>query len=346
MGAAPSPQARAPVASVHSATAVEDRSDGIVRIAVQVAGAIRHRFGARSPREASRARQPRGISAGVVISREPPTSGRCLTRPKRPWARRRCVVLLAPLGLACEPDLAIGETTCWHDAAPDGGRDPEPRPPPDAPVPSPWSTGYESGFCDFLRQAGYCYVNTEASHEIVREPVHSGRYAAAFTVSSDDALDALQARCVRWGVLPEAASYEAWYFVPSAASDLVTWNLFHFEGWTGTTPRRLWDVSIESASGEPRLFVYDFLRDIALVPATAPAVPLGRWFRIRFFWRRAADATGAIGLYQDEQMVVEREGIVTDDTERGEWYVGNFTDGLTPRESTVYVDDVSIRSSP
>lgn len=237
----------------------------------------------------------------------------------------------------------MGETTCFSDLSPEGGRDPEPRPPPDAPVPMPWATGFEGGFCDFLRQAGYCYVNTEASHAIVRAPVRSGKFAAAFSVSSDDAVDALQSRCVRWGVLPAEAYYGAWYYIPAYAENALTWNLFHFEGWTGETPRRLWDVSIASSGGELRLYVHDFISGVARMPPSGRTIPLGRWFHVSFYLRRAAGATGGIALYQDGELLLELDAVVTDDTERGEWYVGNFADELVPAESTVYVDDVTIR---
>ncbi len=221
-----------------------------------------------------------------------------------------------------------------------------PRQPPDAPVQSPWATGFESGFCDFLRQGGYCYVNTEASHEIVRSPVHSGRFAAAFTVSSDDAVDALQSRCVRWGVLPESATYSAWYYVPAFAENTLTWNLFHFEGWIGDTHHYLWDVSIDSSSGELRLYVQDFLRSMKLTPPGTRSLPLGSWVHVEFYLRRASDATGAFGLYQDGQTLLEEANLITDDSERAEWYVGNFADELAPAESTVYLDDVAIRPTP
>ena len=35
-------------------------------------------------------------------------------------------------------------------------------------------------------------------------------------------------------------------------------------------------------------------------------------------------------------------GLVTDPTDWGQWYVGNWADNLTPPASTVYVDDVTI----
>ena len=62
-----------------------------------------------------------------------------------------------------------------------------------------------------------------------------------------------------------------------------------------------------------------------------------------FRLRRAADATGSIALYQDEQLVVQADSIVTDDSASAHWYVGNLAAALSPSDYTLYVDDVSIR---
>jgi hypothetical protein len=37
---------------------------------------------------------------------------------------------------------------------------------------------------------------------------------------------------------------------------------------------------------------------------------------------------------------------VTDPTDWGQWYVGNWADSLVPPASTVYVDDVTIGLAP
>ena len=42
----------------------------------------------------------------------------------------------------------------------------------------------------------------------------------------------------------------------------------------------------------------------------------------------------------------EQTGIVTDTTDFGQWYVGNYVHQLTPPESTLYVDDVTILPAP
>ncbi|MBN1611565.1 MAG: hypothetical protein JW940_33330 [Polyangiaceae bacterium] len=93
---------------------------------------------------------------------------------------------------------------------------------------------------------GYCYSPNAASYGIVTSPVHSGDYAAAFTVSSDPDRPGRQTRCVHAGVLPESAYYSAWYFIPEDRDSRGTWNLFHFQGGAGPEEplHGLWDLSL------------------------------------------------------------------------------------------------------
>jgi hypothetical protein len=61
------------------------------------------------------------------------------------------------------------------------------------------------------------------------------------------------------------------------------------------------------------------------------------------FLKRASDATGEVQVYQDGVSVVHQTGLVTDNNSQwGQWYVGNLGTNLTPPESTLYVDDVTI----
>jgi hypothetical protein len=76
--------------------------------------------------------------------------------------------------------------------------------------------------------------------------------------------------------------------------------------------------------------------------STAPPIPIGQWFHLEVYFKRASDATGEITLWQDSAMAVHLTGLVTDPTGWGQWYVGNLADHLVPPASTVYVDDVTI----
>lgn len=249
---------------------------------------------------------------------------------KQPWAALAVSLALT----ACESELVVGRWSCNPD---------------DAAISSetlqlPWSTGFESEFCDFEGTGGFCYAAPLAKYELVTSPVRSGRYAAAFRVRSD-ADDAHQTRCVLQGVLPEAAYYGAWYFIPQSATNNALWNLIHFRSGDPAAQEGLWDVSLESrADGTLALFVFDFIRGVVHRPAQPKAVPIGAWFHLELYLRRALDASGEVTLYQDGEKVVEIKDLVTDRSRWGQWYIGNLATGLSPAESVVYVDDVTIRS--
>lgn len=257
------------------------------------------------------------------------------------------VVLVCVSG-ACEPKLVVGKVVvkeeCEVPGEPDGGAGASSEP---LEIPVPWSTGFETGFCDFA-QFGYCYDRPGASYAVVSEPVHEGRGAAEFTVTSSPAEP--QARCVLRGTMPRDAVYGAWYYVPELAQNNANWNLFHFRsGAPGALPadmHGIWDVSLRNGpDGSLQLYVLGFDR-VTRIPDPAPPIPIGAWFRIQFRLKRAADGTGAIALYQDGELLVDEVPAATDDGEFGEWYVGNLATGLMPRVSTIYVDDVSITATP
>ncbi len=191
-------------------------------------------------------------------------------------------------------------------------------------------------------------TDAPASFEIVTSPVRTGRRAAAFTVRTD--LGGAQSRCFVDGVLARDARYGAWFYLPSDVDAVEgNWNLFHF---LGDRPEpnadALWDVSLGTFDGGPlSLYVRDFWEGPTVIKRgteTVP-VPIGTWFHVEFRWLRAADETGTVALYQDGQLLWTETNRVTDDSERGQWYVGNLADELPLEASTLYVDDVTIRPS-
>lgn len=251
-------------------------------------------------------------------------------------------IALALVCLACEPTLVVGTWTCSVDS--------EGLPPADTSVTEalelPWETGFENGFCDYADAGGFCYANPSASYEIVTSPVHSGMYAGAFHVAGLEG-DGLQARCARHGILPEAAYYGAWFYVPVPITTSDNFNLFHFDGGGADVHHDLWDVSLAlDADGELSAYVFDFLRRMTRPTGAAGRVPVGEWFHLEVYWVRAADATGTFELYVDGSRALSLTDLVTDDSAAGEWYVGSLATELEPRPNTLYVDDVSVSDTP
>ena len=222
---------------------------------------------------------------------------------------RTAAALVAILTGACEPTLVAGTYTAPGTdggANGGGGADACSAPPDYDPaaegdlVDVPWTTDFENAFCDFVETGGFCYADPDASFEIVEAPVHGGRYAAAFSVTSDSSKNGWETRCVRQGVLPTDATYGAWFYVPSLAETTDNWNLIHFQGGAPDDWHGLWDVSLDTADdGSLYLRVYDFLNNTNRTPDAPPSVPIGSWFHVEFRLLRSTDATGEVALYQD-----------------------------------------------
>ena len=248
------------------------------------------------------------------------------------------------LGCSSEPNLVIGDWECSGAPSSDVSSASDFEIIEDD-VEVPWQTGFENGFCDYTRLGGFCFANTAASFEVVSSPVHSGNWAAAFHITGED-VGGLQARCARQGRLPEAAYYGAWFYIPSAVPVADNWNLFHFEGDPPDGSDQqwgLWDVSLElDADGALRPYVYDFLRPGIWSLPDSSEVPIGQWFHLEVYLRRASDPTGQFTLYLDGNLVLDLTDTATDDTEFGQWYVGNLAVTLGPSGNTLFVDDVTI----
>jgi len=260
-------------------------------------------------------------------------------------ARAASMSMLAvlPVLAACAPKVSAGVWECPVDDGAAGA------PANTDPVTVPWSTGFEDGFCEYVQLAGYCYG--DSSYVLVNEPHRpEGHWAAEFKVIGDG-WD--QTRCVRQGVLPESAVYGAWYFIPEALQEANNWNLFHFQGGDAPGPGAewFWDVTLykipQSESWE--LGVRDYMDPndqaddpIIYTGAEHKPVPIGKWFHIELFLKRASDSTGKIALYQDGVLLFERANLKSNVAPFTEWYVGDWAADATPADSSLYVDDVSI----
>jgi hypothetical protein len=256
-------------------------------------------------------------------------------------ARAAGAALALAAASACEPTVVVGTRMCSQSLEDSG-----PLLDPDSGV-TPWQTGFEDGFCEYAYPTGFCFGTGSSMYTLVKSPVHSGQYAAAFSVRSD--VDGgSQVRCVGQGIFPGAAYYGAWYYVPVAAQNTGVWNLFHFQGGVpGQVLHGLWDVSLVSLTdGGVRLNLYDFLSGTSADAGAVPPIPINQWFHIEVHFKRAKDATGEISMYQDGVLVARLTGLATDDTDWGQWYVGNLATALSPAASIVYVDDITLGPAP
>jgi hypothetical protein len=207
-----------------------------------------------------------------------------------------------------------------------------------------WHADFEDGFCGYQRAGGYCYAAEGAEYRLVKSPTRSGRFAAAFTLDTDT--DAEQARCVRRGTFPDEAYYGAWFFIPAGTTSDALWNLMHLQGAKLGELSGLWDVSVSTdEDGEMHPQIFEAASDDWTDAAPEVVLPADEWFHLQFYQRREPDAAGAVALFVNGAQVIAKEGIAPDGAAWGQWYVGNLAYSLTPAQSTLFVDDVSIVGS-
>lgn len=242
--------------------------------------------------------------------------------------------------IACgEPKLLVGAIECSTPEPTDVNYDS---------IGEHWSTSFENGFCDYAHAHGRCYGPVDTTREAVTSPTHSGRRAAAYTINTDSD-EGRQTRCYLEGAMPADAIYGVWFYLPEGATDEINWNLVHVLGGDGPEGSHgIYDISLENTEdGVLSLYVRDFIDAGITKRAAEPVpVPLGTWFHVEFRWRRAADETGIMALFQDGQLLWREQGRITDDSAWYQWYVGNLAEALNPATSTIYVDDVTVRPAP
>jgi hypothetical protein len=271
-----------------------------------------------------------------------PSKARIRAGARRPGPRAglgRALVGVAALGAltACKQSMVVGEFKCLSEGAADGS-----APSTTDPIAVPWQTGFENGMCDYTEVAGNCYRFPPVNFRMVDSPVHSGQYAAEITiVTGTDIGEQPQGRCYRQGKLPTEAYYGAWYLIPKTATNSGLWNLFRFQ--SNGSPSGLWDVHLANRPAGLSLELYS--RFLSSDARYSQPIPIGRWFHVVLYLKRAKDKTGAVALYLDDQKAVEFTNLVTDDSDWAQWYVGNLATDLDPPECTVYLDDITIRST-
>lgn len=272
-------------------------------------------------------------------------------RFRRVWrqqAAMRALTLLLGAITGCEPNMDLGDWRCATAPLfipPDGSPEPAGK---DTVVNLGWHSGFEDGFCGYSKAHGFCYSAPDATYHIVDDPAHSGRKAAKFAIHTDDSRDGEQARCVREGMLPKDAYYGAWFYIPRGTTNNDNWNLMHFRSPSDDSPLEGdWDVSVVNTDdGKLAPWLRDYVGGSMIPPSSDVEVPVDEWFALTLHLRRESTATGIAALYLNDRLVVERTNTVTDDDSTwGQWYVGNLATNLSPSESTIYVDDVSIRET-
>jgi hypothetical protein len=181
--------------------------------------------------------------------------------------------------------------------------------------------------------------------EASRDYRHAGSYAAKFTIDTSDGGDHT-ARLFR-RMESGAAYYSAWFFFPQLYTPDVWWSIFLFRAQRDpndiNTYLNLWDLDVERPDGGSlSLSFYNHVTKQFTRSPAPPPIPIGQWVHIEAFFHYVAPDQTRITVWQDGMQVFDLTGLGQPPATNFYWSIGNGSDGLIPRVSTLYVDDAVI----
>ena len=148
---------------------------------------------------------------------------------------------------------------------------------------------------------------------------------------------------------PPEAYYGAWFFIP-ASTQINSWlSLHHFgyhptAGSADTMP--VWDFHVyPTAAGSLAARLYESSTIKNYEQASPVPVALATWVHFEILYRKAADATGHITVWQDGAQILDVANVVTAPTDAVQWDAGGGSNDLAPSPATVYLDDATISLS-
>jgi hypothetical protein len=211
-----------------------------------------------------------------------------------------------------------------------------------------WFAEHETG--DFTEwtadnKGGYSADPPDTSVVISTDFAHSGTHSVRLANAAPSVYET--ARLWRQDSFPEEAYYSAWYYLPQTYRTTGDWTIMQFNtpaGEDGGSDGLLLDVDLRSLpGGDMILDIYDHRPPYLRSPTAEPAqpVPIERWFQIEVFYRNVGDKTGEFELFLDGRVNydIHRPFGLSSATS---WSPCSSTVGLSPAESTLYVDDAAI----
>jgi polysaccharide lyase-like protein len=208
-------------------------------------------------------------------------------------------------------------------------------------------TGPVGNFGGDIENSGI--ANAVASTDFAR----SGAYSAKLTITTPDTPTS-GARLFRWA---EAQTYpqlyySVWYYFPQSYTPSLFWNVLQWKSKHVVSGTVVSDPFFSLEVGAlPNGEMYFYLGDDHLnTTFQQPAqslmpVPVGRWFNVQAFYKCDGSGAGEVTIWQDGTQLWDIQNV---DTRYADgdcaWSVNNYSSGLTPATSTIYIDDAAICS--
>jgi hypothetical protein len=215
-----------------------------------------------------------------------------------------------------------------------------------------WQATFEPGdLSEWIGDGhGGVYTDGQAPDAVAtQDQAHRGRYSG-LAVFSPAAATATFSYLYREQPIPAQAYYGACVFIPASLQVRSFLSLLHFgyhPAANDPSTLAIWDFDLQPDSGGslvPHLYQTGAASPVA--PQPAVPVPPATWVHFELLYKKAADATGQIVVWQDGVQIMNVQNVVTAPTDWIQWDVGGGAlDVITPTPVSVYMDDVTISST-
>lgn len=219
-----------------------------------------------------------------------------------------------------------------------------------------------------------------SDYGIENEIVHSGEHSSFARIENAVSPGNPKAiRLMRWTdkawdndgqYFPDEAYYSVFIYFPEnfnpskpedndALGDGGWWNVFQFksDNNAGSQPMAVLDLYNSEDKMYLGLVIKDYVNDDSdehvqeyIEKQEAQVLKSGEWIHLEAYYKKAADYSGKILVWQNGQLILEKDNFRSIFFEDGTavWGIGNYTDyiagGKVEGKATVYFDDAMVSS--
>jgi hypothetical protein len=194
---------------------------------------------------------------------------------------------------------------------------------------------------------GGIYNTATGNASITTEVAHSGTHSLKMNLNSPNDGSPQAARVFRWqeSRTKQPLYYSVWYYIPQQYKPQNWWNVLEFKSRNASRNDAFWQLNIGNRTdGSMNFYLYNWVNKKSFTQSTKN-IPVGKWFNVEVFYQQSATNTGRITMWQDGEQLFDQTGITTmfsDALESANFAVANYTDNISPANTTIYIDDLKI----
>ncbi len=171
---------------------------------------------------------------------------------------------------------------------------------------------------------------------------HGGKYSLEMSISTPPESGT---RMFRWKEPRDNAKnyYSAWFYIPQRTTVKNYWNVFQFKSSRSGANDPFFILNVGNRSdGTMNFYLYNWQKRQSYTQ-TVKNIPVGKWFKVEAMYQCAGNGTGRVTFWQDGTQLFDVANVQTRYSDGDcQWSLNNYSDGLSPAASKIYIDDVMI----